>query len=106
MDLPSSTVASSSSVRSPERIVELREVVTSDHPRLEELKSRYQMVAESGDAYTHLFTVNHLYSDGVALYPIGWVLETNQRELVGHIGNICLAEHKIYAGAQKNLPDN
>jgi len=90
MDLPSSTVASSPSVRSPERMVELREVVTSDHPRLEELKSRYQMVAESGDAYTHLFTGNHLFSDGVALYPMGWVLETTQRQLVGHIGNICL----------------
>ena len=71
-------------------MVELREVVTSDHPRLEELKSRYQMVAESGDAYMHLFTGDHLYSDGVALYPMGWVLETTQRQLVGHIGNICL----------------
>ncbi len=77
-------------MRSPEGTVELREAVVSDHSRLEELKFRYHMVAERDDAYLHLFERNHLYCGGMTHYPMGWVLETTQRQLVGHIGNIYL----------------
>ena len=88
--MTTSTVISSLTVRSPEGTVKLREAVVSDYPRLEELKFRYQMVAETDDAYLHLFDRKHLYSGEMTHYPMGWVLETTQRQLVGHIGNIYL----------------
>ena len=88
--MSTSTVFSSLTVRSPEGTVELREAVVSDHLRLEELKFRHHMVAERDDAYLHLFERYHLYCGGMTHYPMGWVLETTQRQLVGHIGNIYL----------------
>ena len=91
MNILSSHPASSSPiVRWPQDTVKLRESVISDHSQLEQLKSHYQMVPESDDAYSHIFDGIYPSSAGVAPNPMGWVLETTQFQLVGHIGNIYL----------------
>ena len=79
---------SSATAQSPQTTVELREVVLLDHIQLETLRSKHQMLPESGDAYSHVLSGNHQASDGVAHHPNGWGLVTNHLELVGHIGNI------------------
>jgi len=89
-NLSSHPASSSPIVRWPQDTVKLREAVISDHSQLEQLKSHYQMVPESDDAYSHIFDGIYLSSAGVAPNPMGWVLETTQFQLVGHIGNIYL----------------
>ena len=96
--LSSNTAASTKTMQSQQDAVKLREVITSDHSQLEQLKSRYKMVPESYDAYSHIFDANHLYFSGTALNPMGWVLETTQFQLVGHIGNIYL---EYYLGGKR-----
>ena len=80
----------SPTAQSPQTTVKLREVSISDRSQLEVLRSRHRLLPESDDTYKHIFCGNHQYSGGVALYPMGWVLETAQLQLVGHIGNIYL----------------
>ena len=75
---------------SPQTTVKLREVLISDRSQVEALRTRHRLLPESGDTYSHIFCGNHQYAGGVALYPMGWVLETAQLQLVGHIGNIYL----------------
>ena len=77
-------------MRSPQVAVKLREVVISDQSQLETLRSRHQMLPESADTFSNIFLGNQQYSGGAALYPMGWVLETADLQLVGHIGNIYL----------------
>lgn len=77
-------------MRSPQVAVKLREIIISDQSQLQTLRSRHQLLPESADTYSYIFPGNHQYFGGAALYPIGWVLEAAQLQLVGHIGNIYL----------------
>jgi hypothetical protein len=67
-----------------------REAVFEDYPQIAELESRYGLHPKSYEEWKHLWAHNPAYYD-FRHWPIGWVCENQQGEIVGSIGNIPLA---------------
>ncbi len=68
----------------------VREASFEDHPQIAELQSRYGLEYKSFDQWKHLWCNNPAYREREAEFPIGWVLEGEQKEIVGYLGNIPL----------------
>jgi len=66
-----------------------REAAFDDYPQIAALESRYGLHAKSFDEWKHLWVHNPAYYD-FRHWPIGWVCENEQGEIVGSIGNIPL----------------
>lgn len=70
---------------------ELRPATSEDHAQIAALETRHGLKAESYEEWTHLCANNPAYAENSGHWPIGWVLETGDGEIVGHFGNIPLA---------------
>ena len=71
------------------RAVEVREASFDDYPQIALLQARYGMDARSYAEWSHFWVDNPAYR-GREWWPIGWVLENQQHEIVGYLGNIPL----------------
>jgi hypothetical protein len=68
----------------------VREARFDDYAEIMNLQSRYDLGRESYEEWSHLWTGNPLYKE-LPKWPIGWVLETEEQEIVGYAGNIPLS---------------
>ncbi len=59
----------------------------ADHAQISALGARYALTSKSYEEWAHLWLGNPAYL-GLENWTIGWVLENNAGEIVGHIANI------------------
>jgi hypothetical protein len=85
------TVPAEPSVRRAARAPKLREAVFADYAQISRLESSYGLGSVSCDEWTHLWRENPLYRRMRVDWPIGWVLEDQNRQIVGSMGNLPLA---------------
>jgi hypothetical protein len=69
----------------------LRPATSEDHAQIAALQTRHGLEAESYEEWTHQWANNPAYAENLGHWPIGWVLETGDGEIVGYLGNIPLA---------------
>jgi hypothetical protein len=68
----------------------LREATFKDYEQIARLGSRYGLEAKSYEQWSHLWLGNPLYRELQAGWSIGWVLEDDNKQVVGSMGNIPL----------------
>lgn len=68
--------------------VNLRTVEFADNAPLEQLKARYKMAPSSAYEWRQVYEGSALPARLDLKWPIGWVLETPEGVMVGHIGNV------------------
>ncbi len=59
----------------------------ADYPQISSLESRYGLNTKSYEEWAYLWTGNPVYRE-VPDWTIGWVLESESGEIVGHIANV------------------
>jgi len=69
----------------------LREAQFEDHSRVAALAAKFDLRVEDYAEWTHLWSNNPAWREKQAKFPIGWVLETGDGEIVGYLGNIPMA---------------
>lgn len=69
---------------------ELREAAFHDYAQIASLESRHGLAPRDYAEWSHLWLANPLYRELQSAWPIGWVLETEDGQIVGSIGNIPL----------------
>jgi hypothetical protein len=74
----------------PRHAPRLREASPGDYAQIAALESRYGLETKSEDEWKHLWFNNPVYKAMRTRWPIGWVLETEDRQIVGYLGNIPL----------------
>ena len=74
----------------PGRGPKLREASFKDHEQIASLESRYGLVSKGYEEWSHLWLGNPLYRELQAGWSIGWVLEDQNNQVVGSMGNIPL----------------
>jgi amino acid adenylation domain-containing protein len=67
----------------------LREATFDDYRQISALESRYGLQPKSYEEWTDLWNHNPAYPKGAG-WPIGWVCENADNEIVGSVGNIPL----------------
>lgn len=67
----------------------IREACFGDYSRISALERRYGLVSKNYEEWKNLWVSNPVYNRARA-WPIGWVLENEHKEIVGHIGSIPL----------------
>lgn len=67
-----------------------REATFEDYPRIAALEARHGLRPKTYEEWKHLWVQNPSYYD-FRHWPIGWVCENEEREIVGSVGNIPLA---------------
>jgi amino acid adenylation domain-containing protein len=67
----------------------LREATFEDYPQISALESRYGLQPKSYEEWTDLWNHNPAYQRA-SRWPIGWVCENAENEIVGSVGNIPL----------------
>lgn len=72
------------------RAINLRPAAFEDHPQIARLATRYNLDFEEFEVWQHLWANNPVYQSVRDSWPMGWVLETAKRDIVGYIGNIPL----------------
>lgn len=68
----------------------IREARFEDYPQISVLQQRYGLEPKEYGEWRHLWEHNPVYEQARP-WPIGWVLETRNKEVVGHIGNVPLS---------------
>jgi len=68
----------------------IREASFEDYPQITSLESRYGLGSKTGEEWKHLWINNPVYAELQGDWPIGWVLESEDRRIVGYLGNIPL----------------
>jgi hypothetical protein len=68
----------------------LREATFDDYEGISRLESRYGLIPKSYENWKHLWIDNPTFHE-FRHWPIGWVCENEEKEIVGSIGNIPLA---------------
>lgn len=68
-------------------VAQVRQAVFADHPQIASLESRYGLHPKSYEEWTHLWLGNPACKD-VSGWNIGWVVENEQKEIVGYVGNV------------------
>jgi len=66
-----------------------RTATFADYEQIAALERRYKLVTKTYDDWIHLWTANPVYKQLGHDWPIGWVLEVDNK-IVGHFGNIPL----------------
>ncbi len=61
-----------------------------DYPKISALQRQYGLVPKAYEEWTHLWVNNPVYQR-IHDWPIGWVLENENHEIVGYIGNVPLS---------------
>jgi len=69
--------------------ISIREASFDDHQQIALLESRYGLEPKPYKEWVHLWANNPLYRE-LSNWPIGWVVENEDNEIVGHIGNVPL----------------
>jgi hypothetical protein len=67
----------------------LRELTFADYERIAALGSRYGLEIEGHKEWAHLWADNPVFQE-TPNWPMGWVFENEDHEIVGHIANIPL----------------
>src|SRR5258706_10416748 len=73
--------------------VKKREACFEDYSQLAALQARNGLAVRSYEQWASAWRCNPVYKRWGDQYPIGWVLEAEDGELVGSIGNLPLAYH-------------
>ena len=68
----------------------IRAACFEDYPRIRALEVRYGLVSRDFEEWRNLWINNPVYNQ-TPDWPIGWVLETENKQIVGHIGNVPLS---------------
>lgn len=68
----------------------MREARFEDYKQIASLQSRFDLGVKPYEEWAHLWQGNPLYRELHADWPIGWVLEDGDGEIVGSMGNIPL----------------
>jgi len=68
----------------------VRELTLEDYPRVAELECRYGLGLKSYEQWSHIWLNNPVYHELRHNWPLGWVLEIEENQLVGAHGNIPL----------------
>ena len=68
--------------------VKLRAASLSDYQQITALESRYGLPTRNYDDWRHVWLNNPVYRELQRDWPIGWVLENEDKQIVGSIGNI------------------
>ncbi len=68
--------------------VKVRAASLSDYEQITALESRYRLPSRNYDDWRHLWLNNPVYRELEGDWPIGWVLENEDKQIVGSIGNI------------------
>ena len=68
--------------------VNLREATFADYDQIVAVEASQKLRARSRDEWTGLWLENPFYRELELGWPIGWVLENEERRIVGTIGNI------------------
>jgi hypothetical protein len=68
----------------------VRKASFSDHEEISSLESRYALETKGYEEWSQLWTTNPLYRILGKEWPIGWVLENEDKRVVGYLGNIPL----------------
>src|SRR5438445_13428882 len=77
-------------LRRPKRSVIARPASLEDYPKIVALQSKYGLETKSYNEWTHLWLNNPAYQGYKDRLPIGWVLEAEDKVIVGYLGNIPL----------------
>lgn len=85
--------ASPNDTRVPKGAPRIREAVFDDYAQIAALQIRNGLNTRSYLDWMTLWKSNPVYEELQHRFPIGWVLETAEGEIVGSIGNIALACH-------------
>jgi len=75
----------------PARGTRLRETYYEDYQQIAWLESRYGLEAKGYDEWAHLWRENPLYRELQPGWPLGWVIEDENQQIVGSMGNIPLS---------------
>jgi len=78
-------------MREPKRGLDLREALFEDYEQISLLEGRYDLEPRSREEWKHIWIGNPAYKDRGKQWPIGWVLENEDRQIVGYLGNIPLS---------------
>jgi hypothetical protein len=91
---------------SPRSTLRFRELGFGDHERLATLSSQYGFRTETCEEWARLWTDNPVYQ-AVPDWPMGWVFENQNGEIVGHLANVPLlyelGEKRLIASATRAL---
>jgi len=68
-------------------VAQVREATFADYPQMAALESRYRLHPRPYDEWVHLWQGNPACRD-LPEWKIGWVVENEQKEIVGHISNV------------------
>ena len=68
----------------------MREASFEDYPQIVALQSKYGLETKSYEEWKHLWFHNPAYVEYQKSLPIGWVLESENKDIVGYLGNIPL----------------
>jgi hypothetical protein len=68
----------------------IREASFEDYPGISALQIRYGLEPKEYGEWKHLWVDNPVYQQARP-WPIGWVLETGNKEIAGYIGNVPLS---------------
>src|SRR5882724_11488074 len=69
----------------------VRQSSFDDYPQIASLAARNGLKFKSYGEWQHLWIDNPLYKELQKQWPMGWVLENEDRHIVGYFGNIPLA---------------
>lgn len=75
-------------------MVKLREAVSADYHQVQALDARYHLGTLTELEWQHLYADSPFALRSGIEWPIGWVLETPENIIVGHIGNV-LVEYSL-----------
>jgi hypothetical protein len=68
----------------------LREAALEDHAQIALLESRYGLATKSYEEWRHLHLCNPLQPECPSSGLIGWVIEDDEKQIVGSVGNVPL----------------
>ncbi len=76
--------------KKPAHHPKIREASFEDYPQITSLASRYGLGTKSYEGWRHLWINNPVYIAFQRDWPIGWVLESADKQILGYVGNIPL----------------
>lgn len=76
--------------RNPRRGAKLREASCEDYTQIAALESRHGLIVSSPERWRDIWLTNPEYRNLQGCWPIGWVIEDEQGQIVASIGNVPL----------------
>jgi hypothetical protein len=84
------TLAAPARTKRSRHMVNIRETLREDYAQIASLQTRNGLCPRSYEDWVAIWADNPVYKRNPGRWPIGWVLETDEGEIVGSIGNIPL----------------